>query len=282
MAFPNNPQVNDVYTDSSANTSFIWDGDKWITVGGGANFAQGPPGPPGGPGEPGPSGPQGNSITGPPGPQGPGGGSGGPGPTGPPGPQGPGGSNGGPGPQGGSGPPGPPGPQGGSGGSGPTGPRGPNGPPGPTGSFSPGSTASFNNISITSSTSPLYIPNLPGVNASNKTVKWNGSKQVGFDRSMYYGLPANDSGVYSVDTNAVYSEGLVLNLIKNITFEKYVDSENGSKYFKISNFTGLSTDQTNLIRSNPTDLLYNQESMNCMLIGIIQQLITRIEDLENP
>ena len=279
MAFPNNPQVNDVYTDSSANTSFIWDGDKWITVGGGANFAQGPPGPPGGPGEPGPSGPQGNSITGPPGPQGPGGSNGGPGPQGPPGPQGGSGGSGPPGPQGGSGPPGPPGSNGGTG---PRGPNGPPGPPGPTGSFSPGSSASFGNITLTSGTQPLYIPNLPGVNASNKNVKWNAAKQVGHDRTGYYGLPANDPGVYSVDTAAVYSEGLVLNLIKNITFERYVDSENGSKYFKIANFTGLSTDQTNLIRSNPTDLLYNQESMNCMLIGIIQQLIVRIEDLENP
>lgn len=91
MAFPSNPQVNEVYTDTDTSTSFIWDGEKWLTVaGGGANFAQGPPGPPGGPGDPGPSGPQGNSITGPPGPQGPQGGSGGsgpPGPTGPPGPQ---------------------------------------------------------------------------------------------------------------------------------------------------------------------------------------------------
>ncbi len=69
---------------------------------------------------------------------------------------------------------------------------------------------------------------------------------------------------------------------ENITFDRYVDSANGSKYYKISSFAGLSTDQTNLLRSNPTDLLYNQESMNCMLIGIIQQLIVRIEDLETP
>ena len=43
MAFPTNPQVNDVYTESS--TTFIWDGEKWLTTAsGGANFAIGPQG----------------------------------------------------------------------------------------------------------------------------------------------------------------------------------------------------------------------------------------------
>jgi hypothetical protein len=273
VSFPQDPTTGDRYT--SGPFTYEWDGEKWVSVAGitgGAGF--GPPGPPGAtgdpgnpsnvPGPPGGDGPPGPSVTGPPGP---GGGSG------PPGPPGNNGSNGG------SGPPGPPGP---GGGSGPPGPGGGSGPPGPTGSFSPGSNINAASISLTSNNQPLYIPNLPGVNASNKTVKWNGAQQVGYDRTGYYGLPANDSTVYSVDTSSVYSETLVLNLIKNITFDKYVDSANGSKYFKISSFSGLSTNQTDLIRSNPTDLLYNQESMNCMLIGIIKQLIVRIEDLENP
>ncbi len=41
MAFPSNPQVNDVYTDEASNQVFIWDGDKWVTTGGGANFSAG-------------------------------------------------------------------------------------------------------------------------------------------------------------------------------------------------------------------------------------------------
>ena len=99
MAFPSNPEINDVYTNTNTNTSFIWDGDKWTTVGGsGANFAQGPTG------EPGPTGPTGPT-----------GGAGSPGPDGPTGPQG------------GNGGPGPTGPQGPGGGSGPTGPPGPPG-----------------------------------------------------------------------------------------------------------------------------------------------------------
>ncbi len=100
MAFPSNPQLDDVYYNQESNTSFIWDGDKWVTTGGGANFAQGPAGEPGPTGPPGPTG--GNGSPGPDGPTGPQGGNGGPGPTGP---QGPGGGSGP------TGPPGPPGPQ---------------------------------------------------------------------------------------------------------------------------------------------------------------------------
>ena len=87
MAFPANPEINDIYTNTDTDTSFVWDGDKWITVaGGGANFAAGPPGPPGAdstvPGPPGPS------VTGPPGGSGPPGPQGNPGGSGPPGPPG--------------------------------------------------------------------------------------------------------------------------------------------------------------------------------------------------
>ena len=74
MAFPTDPQVDDIYTES--DVSFIWDGIKWVTTsGGGANFAAGPPG---ATGPQGATGVQGDSITGPPGPS----------VTGPPGPPG--------------------------------------------------------------------------------------------------------------------------------------------------------------------------------------------------
>ena len=46
MAFPNSPELNDIYV--SGTTSFIWDGEKWTsTPDTGANFAVGPAGPSG-------------------------------------------------------------------------------------------------------------------------------------------------------------------------------------------------------------------------------------------
>lgn len=41
MTFPVSPVLNQVYTDEASNQVFIWDGDKWVTTGGGANFVQG-------------------------------------------------------------------------------------------------------------------------------------------------------------------------------------------------------------------------------------------------
>ena len=56
MAFPSSPQINDVYFDETANTSFVWDGDKWITTGEGASFVEGPQGATGPEGPTGPTG----------------------------------------------------------------------------------------------------------------------------------------------------------------------------------------------------------------------------------
>ncbi len=42
MAFPTDPSINEIYTDDATNQVFVWDGDKWTTIGnGGANFIQG-------------------------------------------------------------------------------------------------------------------------------------------------------------------------------------------------------------------------------------------------
>ena len=269
VSFPQDPTTGDRYT--SGPFTYEWDGEKWVSeagITGGAG--SGPPGPPGPSvtGPPGGDGPPGPSVTGPPGPS----------VTGPPGPPGPGGGSGG------SGPPGPPGPQGSGGGS---------GPPGPPGSFSSGANASIGNLTLNQG---FVWSNPPGVNSNHKALRLNTANQVGFDRNQYYILPTGESSAFTLDDQSTFASAplsftatTAAAIINNISINRYIQNDNGSSYFKIDGFGSLTTTQKDVLREATGSDMYNQETMNCLLIKVVKDILDkidaielRLDSLENP
>ena len=260
VSFPQDPTAGDKYT--SGPFTYEWDGEKWVSVAGltgGAGF--GPPGPPGDSGDPGtpgtPSttpGPPGDSVTGPPGP---------------------------PGGNGGSGPPGPPGP----GGSGPT------GPPGPPGSFNTGSNIQANYIQLNATGgATIASPWMPSINSSNRNVRINDGGNFGVTSTRSV-LVATASTEFVADNTVgyAYTTGIGEDIINNIQFSRYTDNS-GESYYKISGINNLSSSRRAIINSvgvsttavGVTTGSYNDETLTCIMLAVMKNMLSRINALENP
>ena len=106
----------------------------------------------------------------------------------------------------------------------------------------------------------------------------------------YFALPDEEPSSYAIDTTVGYgfTSGVGINILKNLTFSRYIETGAGigtypASYYKIDGISGLTTDQKNILRSNINlPYVFNQETLNCVMLGVIKNLITRIEDLENP
>jgi len=260
VSFPQDPTAGDKYT--SGSFTYEWDGEKWISVAGltgGAGF--GPPGPPGDAGTPGtpgtPSnvpGPPGSSVTGPPGP---------------------------PGGNGGSGPPGPPGPGG----------SGPPGPPGPTGSFNTGTNISANSITLNASGgATIASPWMPSINSDNRNVQINSGGNFGTTTTRSV-VVATASTEFVADNTVgyAYTAGVGADIINNIQFGRYTDYS-GESYYKISGINNLSSSRRAIINSvgvsttavGVTTGSYNDETLTCIMLAVMKNMLSRINALENP
>ena len=254
VSFPQSPEVGDRYQTSTF--TYEWDGEKWVSVSalsGGAGV--GPPGPAGSPGSDGTPG--------------------GPGPSGPPG------SNGSPGNPGGSGPPGPPGPGGSPGGPGPT---------GPPGSYNSGTTIEVNQLRAYNNAGPIYTPGLAPVPSSEANVRWHTNGLMGRSSTRSV-LVATASTEFTADNTVgyAYTEGIGVDIIKNIQFGRYTDGS-GESFYKIAGINTMSAAKQAILNSVGVSTSavgvgthsYNDETLTCIMLAVMKRMLARIEALENP
>ena len=259
------------YDDSTGKVTFTSvDGLGFETdniIGGtGATGSTGPLGPQGATGATGNPGTP-SSVPGPPGPS----------VTGPPGPTGATGT-----PSTAPGPPGPPGPGGGS---------GPPGPPGPTGSFNSGSNIQANSITLNASGgATIASPWMPSINSNNRNVQINSGGNFGTTTTRSV-VVATASTEFVADNTVgyAYTTGVGEDIINNIQFARYTDYS-GESYYKISGINNLSSSRRAIINSvgvsttavGVTTGSYNDETLTCIMLAVMKNMLSRINALENP
>jgi hypothetical protein len=136
----------------------------------------------------------------------------------------------------------------------------------------------------------IASPWMPSINSANRNVQINSGGNFGTTTTRSV-VVATASTEFVADNTVgyAYTTGVGEDIINNIQFARYTDYS-GESYYKISGINNLSSSRRAIINSvgvsttavGVTTGSYNDETLTCIMLAVMKNMLSRIDALENP